>query len=171
VIEPGVEVASYPLLTGRGLDTSSASNFRQSTEASTTIYGLKIKLVPLIFAERRGRIYIGGGGGLASTSAKNQRDYLNASGTITSSNQERSSASGQSIDFFAGTEFFVVQNWSVALNLGYRIMKFDGFSYEGTTNVRGQTVNKGADVLNNSGALAGLNATSTYGNLQFIVHF
>lgn len=171
VVEPQIALLNYSLLTARGFDSTASSSYRQSTDAYTVTYGARLKLIPLIFAANRARLFIGLGGGLASTSAKNQRDYLDAAGVITSSNQERAAGNGQFMEFFGGMDFFVVQNWSAGLVLGYRAQSVDAFTHEGDKNVRGNTVTKGDDVFSDTGEKASLTSSGIFGQLQFVVHF
>lgn len=171
VIQPSVGLHAYPLLTGGGHDPAAGQNFNQSSDSTTLTYGARLLLIPMQSKGKMARIYIGGGGGIATNTTKSARNYLNAAGNITATNYERVAASTQYVEFFSGWEFFLVQNWSMAIEGGYRILKFGGFTYEDNRDVRGNFRATGSDVFDTAGLKSTLSYSGPYGALRFQIHF
>lgn len=159
----------HPLFSGSGSDTG--TSFSESSDASSTTYGLRLLLIPHRFTNDRARIYVGFGGGIASLSASNTRSYKNAAGVVTNTYSEKVKSSSQYLESFLGFEFFLVQNYSLGIEAGYRNMRFDSPEYANDKNVRGQTVVEGSEVKAANGTILAFSQSGFNTALNFNLHF
>lgn len=180
--EPGVDFGNFglrgnftthviPNTSGSSTDTILSKNYEESSELSLKSYGLSILFFPHYAQGARSRIYFGLGAGLASAEVKNTRSYLNATGTITATNEVRGDASSEYLQGFLGFEFFVVQNYTLQFEAGYRDLSFGEFEYKSSTSIQGTTVVPGATILSPRGATQAITMQGLYFATSFGLHF
>jgi len=157
----------HPLVQGSGTDNILGQNFTESSDASTFSYGIKLLLVPYRNTADRIRIYLGVGAGLANLYAANTRNYHNTSGTVTATYVEKVRGSSSYTESLLGLEFFLVQNYSLALETGYKTLNFEKPTYYNSNDVRGTTIEKGSTVKN----VSGTDETFTYNGFNFSISF
>ncbi|MGZ3686193.1 MAG: hypothetical protein ACXVCI_20230, partial [Bdellovibrionota bacterium] len=95
---------------------------------------------------------------------KNSRKYT--SGTMLNQvNVEQLSGSGTQLSGGLGVEFFLVQNYSLALEAGYSNLAVSTFHYGTSTDSSGATVTSGATATDGAGNNKGWHNYTPYGQL------
>ncbi len=160
-----------PSASASGTDTVLGQNFNESSEVSVLNYGGSVMFYPYYSAKKESRAYFGAGGGLAHLYMENKRGYVNASGVQLSSHTMKAQGSTTYLQGFLGFEFFLVQNYTLGLEAGYRAMKYNDLEYKTSTDARGTNVDIGTPVRNVSGVKAGYNLSGVYGMVSFALLF
>lgn len=126
---------AHPLRKGIGTDAN--GYYSDTSEASSFHYGIQFLLIPHVSKDNMFRTFFFLGLGKASASITSQRNYSNASNTITATNKEKLSGSKEEVNIGAGLEFMLVQNYSMVIEGGYRRVNFDRLTYESATDLEG----------------------------------
>ncbi|MGZ3651803.1 MAG: hypothetical protein ACXVB9_15575 [Bdellovibrionota bacterium] len=152
----------YPLASGAGSD--SHGTFTESSDAGALEYGARILLAPLVGTDMRSRFYFVVGVNDSIVKLKNSRKYT--SGTMLNQvNVEQLSGSGTQLSGGLGVEFFLVQNYSLALEAGYSNLAVSTFHYGTSTDSSGATVTSGATATDGAGNNKGWHNYTPYGQL------
>lgn len=138
---------NYPGVTATGTDASGA--YSETGDLSAFAYGLQLQLNPYYSEDFRRRLYLAIGGGVSRTTVKNARSYTNGTNLT-----EKMSGSGQELNVGVGAETFFVQNYSVALELGYRKVTVNSFKYQKGRDLTGQERTEGEAVASQTSGRA-----------------
>lgn len=168
LLRPGFSILSLSDGTATGTDASDGRAFTQTLESSGTMFSGKISLVPFVSDDNNRRIYFGGEVGIASISLKRQRAY--ASGAAETNSQE-ASGSGIYLGAHLGFEMFLVQNYSLGIEVGYRKLELSSFEHESGTSMRGASVDEGTELLDEAGRNEAFNLNGATVSASFNLHF
>jgi hypothetical protein len=146
----------YPLLSGSGSD--SKGTFTEGSNAGSLELGARILLAPYVAEDLRHRAYFVVGLNDSTAKLKNRRKYSTGS-MAGQTNTEQLAGSGTEFNVGVGYEFFLLQNYSLALEGGYRTVTVESLHYSTSTDTAGNTVSSGATATNGQG-----------GNKTFHVH-
>ena len=160
-----------PTASASGTDTALGQTFNESSDVSVLNYGGSVMFFPYYSEGKRARAYFGAGGGLAQLYMKNIRNYTNASGTVLSSNTVKAQGSTTYVQGFLGYEFFLVQNYTLGFETGYRGIKYNDLEYKTSTDARGANVNIGTPFKDINGVNASYNMSGIYGMVSFALIF
>ncbi len=168
VLRPFVALMTVSDNTAIDTDDFDGRAFSQTLTSSGLAYGARISLAPYISDSARRRFYFGGGGGIVNISIARQRTY--ASGALETNSQE---AAGSALfyDAHIGYEFFLVQNYSFGIELGYRRMEISDFKHESGTDMRGVSQSEGELLKDDSDSNEGFNLTGPTVTALFRLHF
>lgn len=152
----------YPLLSGSGSD--SHGSFSENSDAGSLELGGRILLAPYVAEDLRRRAYFVVGVSDSTVKLKNQRSY--SSGSLKGqTNTEQLSGSGTELNGGIGYEFFLLQNYSLALEGGYRSVTVGPFHYGTSTDAAGNTVTSGATATNGNGGNKAFHTYTPYAQI------
>ncbi len=173
ILRADFDLHYHPLVVSSGTDPANAQSFNESSDAKTFNYGGSLLFIPFVSKSLRQRIYLGFGLGMAKLYDTNTRNYTNAAGQTTNTYTEKVSDTATYLDAIAGYEFFLVQNYSLGVETGYRSLQFASPAYSGNTtkNVRGTTVAGGNPVKTANGTDEVFTYSGLYFSLNFNLHF
>lgn len=160
VIEPGLVWFTHPSFTGSG------NGYSESGDAYTVAPQLRLRLVPVYFNGNKGRFYFGGSFGSGQTYIKNSRKY-----TIGNAYSERLKGSSTMLMLFTGVEMFAVQNYTIALDLGYRDYFAQNFTFLTENDTSGAAQALGSAKKTANGDAAYFVNRGFYAQLNFNLHF
>jgi len=149
----------YPLLSGSGSD--SKGSFNESSDAGSLELGARLLLAPFVAEDLRSRAFFVVGLNDSTVKVKNLRHYSSGSQSG-QSNSEQLSGSGTEVSGGIGYEFFLLQNYSLAIEGGYRSVVVDSFHYKTSTDTAGNTVTSGATATNGAGGNKAFHAYAPY---------
>jgi hypothetical protein len=152
----------YPLASGAGSDTH--GNFTDSSEASSFDYGLRVELAPYVSQDARSRFYLVVGVFDTLVKLTNNRKYTSGgnAGTTYSAQLQGSSVG---VNGGIGFEFFLIQNWSIALEAGYTGAAVGTFHYRTSTDEANNTVSSASVAQDSAGNNKGFKSYSPYGQV------
>ncbi len=156
------QVHYHPIVSGGG--TSGGANFTETSDVTTLLYGGQLLLAPYISEGQTTRAFLKMGLSHAKAFGKNKRTFADGGPIYT----EKFDGKTRELSFSGGLEFFLVQNYSLQLEGGFRQIEFEKLTYSGGTDLNGTTRTAGETMykpdltqkkLNYSGAYfaAGLN--------------
>ncbi len=157
----------YPKITGAG--TQGTRYFTDASQSGNLSYGARVMLSPFINKDATGRGYLVLGIGQASAKLKNTRTYTATNGDSTSYT-ENVSGSGLETQLGLGAEFFVLQNYSMGLEAGYTQRNINSFNHDGTNDVTGAVVEKGAEALDSNERNKAFHVWSPYVQLSITLN-
>ena len=147
----------YPLISGSGRDSKGA--YTASTDGSSVDLGARLLLAPYVAADERSRAYFVLGVNDSKVSVTNLRNYSGQS------NSAKLAGSGTEVNGGLGYEFFLLQNYSLAIEGGYRSVSVGSFHYGTITDETGASVSSGATATNASGGNHEFHSYSAYAQL------
>jgi hypothetical protein len=147
----------YPLISGSGSDSKGA--YTESSDASSVDLGARILFAPYVAADERSRAYFVVGLNDSKVSLTNLRNYKGVS------NSAKLSGSGTEVNGGVGYEFFLLQNYSLAIEGGYRSVTVSTLHYGTITDETGANVSAGATATNGSGGNLAFHAYAPYAQL------
>lgn len=168
VLRPSIAILSIPKADANGVDSSDSRSFSQTMESSGMVYSGKISLIPFVSKDANRRVYFGGGFGIANVSIKRQRTYQSGAGET---NSQEASGSALYYEGHLGFEFFLVQNYTLALEAGYRKLAIDKFTHSSGTDMQGNTVSEGATLTDSSSANEDFTSSGAIFSIYFRLHF
>lgn len=180
VVEPTIDFSSFILRLSAGLHyhplrkssgTNSVGNYSDSSENSSFHYGLQALFVPYVSESDKSRLYFFLGLGQAIASLSNKRNYLDASGNTTLSYKEKLRGTKEELNAGLGFETMLVQNYSFAIEAGYRLVNFDRLTYDGTTDLAGTPWQNGDVAKNTNGTNKEFNLSGAFLALGINLHF
>ncbi|HEY8279242.1 MAG TPA: outer membrane beta-barrel protein [Bdellovibrionota bacterium] len=149
----------YPEVGGSGTD--GYGTFVEKSDAGSFDYGARLLLSPWMSSSFHHRLYFVAGVGMSNVKLKNSRTYTSG-GMFDQTNTERLEASGTELNGGVGFEFFLVQNYSLALEFGYASRKADRFTYKSTTDVTRAPRSESDVALQPDGTSKGFHVWSPY---------
>jgi hypothetical protein len=158
------QLHSYPVVSGTGTDVQ--GTFSETSDVSSFLYGAHLRLSPFLSEDKRKRVYIKISLAKAIAQGENVRTY--ASGTAFS---EKFKGDTRELLAAAGFEFFFVQNYSMAVELGFRQLEFPELKHEKGTALDGSPRSQGAVLANDSGTNRKLNQTGPFISLGLNLNF
>lgn len=167
ILKPYISMLSIANASASGA-TDLGRLFTQSMETSGLVYGARISLAPYLSDDSRSRFYFGGGVGIANISIKRQRIFQSGAAEI---NTQEASGSDIVLDAHMGYEFFIVQNYSLAIEAGYRRLMVEQFSHDEGTALDGSEVAAGTTLLTEGGQNEAFNVEGMTVSLLFHLHF
>lgn len=158
------KLQSYPVFSGSG--SAAQGQFTETSDIGSGIYGVHLLLSPYISENktRRGFIKLGYSQGIAK--GKNVRTFANGA-RYTEKIEARTSEMLLGIGF----EFFLVQNYSMQIESGYRQSEYEKAEHVEGTDVNGVAKNKGDPVLNSAGGAKKFNDSGVYASVGLNLHF
>jgi opacity protein-like surface antigen len=152
----------YPLLSSGGTD--STGTFTENSNAGSFEYGGRVELAPFISVDHRSRFYLVFGMNDSLVRIKNERKFT--TGTYAGKTlSDQIQGTGTNLTGGIGFETFLVQNWSIAFEVGYSHVNAESFTYRTSTNLDGQPVASGATVTDSSGNDIGFHSYTPYGQV------
>ena len=152
----------YPHLSGGSNDAH--GTFTEGSDGGSFEYGARIELAPFISKNARQRFYFLGGLNESIVRLQNRRKYTSgALANTTYSDQVQ--GSGTEVNFGAGYEMFLIQNWSIAFEAGFRRMSAGSFGYRTTTDLTGAAVSAGDEAKDTAGNTLTFHTTTPYGQI------
>lgn len=164
VVRFSTQLHFHPIVSGKGTDSTGA--FGENSDTGTFVYGGQILLAPYVSDDQTKRAFIKLGLSQAILTGKNTRTY-DASGLTYAEKFE-----GRTREMLAGAgfEFFLVQNYSLQLDAGFRQQEFENLELVSGTDLSGAAKNKG-DPLTNGGAKKKFNSAGAYFSVGLNLHF
>ena len=137
VLRLSATLHSVPLLKGSGADATNGV-FTERSNSSTFVYGAQILFVPYYFGKGTSRFFIGLGIGTGSTTLKDDRFYSNSV-----HRSEILKGSAQELSASVGSEIVFIQNYSLQIEGGYRMLAFSNLKYNSAGDLTGTSRSKG----------------------------
>jgi hypothetical protein len=140
--------------------------YNDTSDSQITIIGGSLLLVPFLSQDQTLRSYFRLGGGMASLSGENARTYSSGAKYF-----EKFVADAVNYEGAWGFELLFIQNYSLALEFGYRELVFDTIQFESGTSLTGATQLKGQDLETTNGAKKSLKYNGAFASLGFNLNF
>jgi len=167
-LRPNFSILNTGIISALGTDSVGNRAFTQLVDGKSMMYGTKISLVPIISDDELRRIYFGGGFHIAKLSGDIVRSYLDGSNEKFT---EKFAGSSTSWEFHVGIEFFLVQNYSLSFEAGYRKLSYSEITHDGGSDLRGNLVDDGTALKDENNKLRTLSMNDPFINLVFRLHF
>jgi len=155
---------SYPNFSGSG--SAAQGQFTETSDIGSAVLGVHLLLSPYISENktRRGFIKLGLSQGIAR--GENVRTFSTGARY-----NEKIEASTRELLLGIGFEFFLVQNYSMLIETGFRQSEYEKFKYQGGTDINGVAKNKGDIVLNSTGGAKKFNDSGAYVSIGLNLNF
>jgi hypothetical protein len=143
-----------------------SNTYNDTSDSQIILIGGSLVLVPFLSQDQKLRSYFRLGGGLASLSGENARTYSSGAKYF-----ENFSADAINYEGSVGFEVLFIQNYSLALEFGYRELVFDTIQFESGTSLTGTTQIKGQDLETSGGTKKSLKYNGAFATLGFNLNF
>ncbi len=162
VIKGHIQYHNLSILTG----PTGSTLFSDTSDSELFLYGGSLLLVPFLSADGKFRFYFRGGVNLASLVGENARTYSSGAKYL-----EKFSGSGLEKQGALGIEMLLVQNYSMALEFGYRELTFDTLQMDSGTGLDGTTQLAGSDLVTANGTKKSLKYNGMFASLALNLNF
>jgi hypothetical protein len=162
VIKGHIQYHNLSILTG----PTGSLLYSDTSDAGLFLYGGSLLLVPFLSADGKFRFYFRGGANLASVEGENARTYSTGAKYL-----QKFSGSGLEKQGALGLEILMVQNYSVALEFGYRELTFDTLQLDSGTGLDGSTLLAGSDLLTTNGTKKSMKYNGLFASLALNLNF
>jgi hypothetical protein len=164
IIRLSGQLHSYPIFSGRG--TASQGAFTETSDVGSVVFGAHLLLLPYVSETKlsRGFIKLGFSQGIAR--GENVRTF--ASGPIY---EEKFESRTRELLFGLGYEFFLVQNYSLQIESGFRQAEYEKAEYLGGKDLNGVAKTKGDPLLNTNGGNKKFNSGGAYFSVGLNLNF
>lgn len=153
----------FPITSGSGTFKSQA--FTETSDPFLFSYGADLLLVLALSSDLTQRFYLIGGLEYGKATIRNQRSYASVQYL------EKVTATQEIFNTGMGYEFMLVQNFSMAIETGYRFSRFNKFSYTTPNDVNGTKVTQGSMAIDEKGTAKALDASRFYFDVALNLNF
>jgi hypothetical protein len=165
-LRPNISRQQFTAYEGKARD--SIGNYTQAMEGRVDSFGGKVSVNTFFSKDGRKRIFFGGGYGRSKLRTESSRQYT--SGTINRFTQD-GEASSQYWEVHFGFSSFLVQNWAINLEGGFRRYSFNEVSSRSKRNLSGGVITGANTILTSTGSKASYTVADPYLNLGLMLCF
>jgi len=164
IIRLSGQLHSYPIYSGGG--TAGQGAFTETSDVGSVVFGAHLLLSPYVSESKlsRGFIKLGFSQGIAR--GENVRTF--ASGPIY---EEKFESRTRELLFGLGYEFFLVQNYSMQIESGFRQSEYEKAEYRSGTDLNGVAKSKGDALVNTAGGNKKMNNSGAYFSVGLNLNF
>ncbi|NUM88920.1 MAG: hypothetical protein HUU37_06935 [Bdellovibrionales bacterium] len=153
----------------QGTGGSGTGAFGDKAESTVLLYGGQLQLIPWISQARTSRIYLAGGLGLATIYVTQTRTYTGGATSVSYTAKARTTRPYTTGAM--GLEAFLVQNYVLQIEGGYRDLHAHELHYTTSGDARGATPGTGAVARDDQGTPQAYGFSGLYASVAFSLVF